>query len=79
MSEITFSGQVFLHRPHCTQASSAKLSCGWFGLSLSAPVGQVPAQAMHSTQPSVSTVTVPNGAPAGSAISSTLLGALRCR
>src|SRR3954453_5902014 len=44
-SLITFSGQVFLHRPHWTQASSVKLSIGRSGLSDRAPAGQAGARA----------------------------------
>ena len=44
LSVITFSGQVALHSPHCTQASSAKRSIGRSGSSDSAPVGQADTQ-----------------------------------
>src|SRR5918995_1722135 len=63
-SLITFSGQVFLHRPHWTQASSVKLSIGRSGLSDRAPVGQADTQARQRVQPSVSIARVPKGAPA---------------
>ena len=65
VSVITFSGQVALHSPHCTQASSAKRSIGRSGLSLSAPVGQADTQARQSVQPSTLISTAPNGAPCG--------------
>ena len=64
-SVITFSGQVALHSPHCTQASSAKRSIGRSGSSSSAPVGQADTQARQSVQPSTLTSTAPNGAPCG--------------
>ena len=60
---ITFSGQVALHSPHCTQASSAKRSIGRSGSSDSAPVGHADTQERQSVQPSTLTSTVPNGAP----------------
>ena len=63
MRLITFSGQVALHRPHCTQASSAKRSIGRSGSSSSAPVGQADTQARQSVQPSTLSSTAPNGAP----------------
>ena len=72
---ITFSGQVALHSPHCTQASSAKRSIGCSGSSASAPVGQAETQDRHSVQPSTLTSTAPNGAPSGSATISTGAGA----
>ncbi len=75
---ITFSGQVAWHRPHCTQASSAKRSIGRSGSSLNAPVGQAETQARHSVQPSTFTSTVPKGAPSGSAMISTGVGATPC-
>ena len=78
MSVITFSGQVAWHSPHCTQASSAKRSIGRSGSSSSAPVGQADTQARQSVQPSTLTSTVPNGAPCGSAMTSTGAGAARC-
>ena len=74
---ITFSGQVAWHRPHCTQASSAKRSIGFSGSSDSAPVGQAETQDRHSVQPSTLTSTVPNGAPCGSATMSTGAGRRR--
>ena len=49
---MTFSGQVALQRPHCTQASSVKRSSGRSGSSPSAPVGQAATQARQSVQPS---------------------------
>src|ERR1700748_840136 len=64
---ITFSGQVALQSPHCTQASSAKRSIGRSGLSLSAPVGQADTQARHSVQPSTLISTAPKGATARNA------------
>ena len=72
---MTFSGQVALHSPHCTQASSAKRSIGRSGSSDSAPVGQAETQERHSVQPSTLSSTVPNGAPSGSATISTGAGA----
>ena len=39
-SVITFSGQVAAHSPHCTQACSWNRTCGFSGLSCSAPAGQ---------------------------------------
>src|SRR5207244_2912370 len=63
---MTFSGQVALQSPHCTQAVSLKRSCGVSGLSASAPVGQAPTQARHKVQPAASISMAPNGAPAGS-------------
>ena len=77
-SVITFSGQVALHSPHCTQASSEKRSIGRSGSSPSAPVGQADTQARQSVQPATSISTAPNGAPAGSATTSTGAGAARC-
>jgi len=76
---MTDSGQVFRHRPHWTQACSVKRSIGASGLSVSAPVGQAPTQDMQSVQPSASICTAPKAAPAGSASSSTGVGAWRCR
>ena len=75
---MTFSGQVALHSPHCTQASSAKRSIGFSGSSDSAPVGQAETQDRHSVQPSTLTSTVPNGAPCGSGTMSTGAGAAAC-
>ena len=75
---MTFSGQVALHSPHCTQASSAKRSIGLSGSSDSAPVGQAETQDRHSVQPSTLTSTVPNGAPCGSGTMSTGAGAAAC-
>ena len=75
---MTFSGQVALHSPHCTQASSAKRSIGRSGSSDSAPVGQAETQERQSVQPSTLTSTVPNGAPSGSATTSTGAGAAAC-
>ena len=54
-SVITFSGQVLLHSPHCTQASSTNFSAGRSGSSSSAPVGQADTQDRHSVQPPTST------------------------
>ena len=75
---MTFSGQVALHSPHCTQASSAKRSIGFSGSSDSAPVGQADTQERHSVQPATLTSTVPNGAPCGSDTMSTGAGAAAC-
>src|SRR5207248_5043197 len=47
---MTFSGQVALHNPHCTQASSAKRSIGRSLSSRNAPVGQAETQERHSVQ-----------------------------
>src|SRR4051794_7319372 len=77
-SVITFSGQVALHSPHCTQASSAKRRIGSSGSSDRAPVGQADTQDRQSVQPSTLTLTAPNGAPAGSATTSTGAGAAAC-
>src|SRR5260370_1216809 len=63
---MTFSGQVALHSPHWTQASSWKRSCGSSGLSWSAPVGQAPTQARQKVQPARSSATAPKGAPVAS-------------
>ena len=63
LSVITFSGQVALHSPHCTQASSAKRSVGRSGSSPSAPVGQADTQARQSVQPATSISILPKGAP----------------
>ena len=41
---ITFSGHVALHKPHCTQASSANRSTGRSGSSDNAPVGHADTQ-----------------------------------
>ena len=71
LSVMTFSGHVALHSPHCTQASSAKRSIGRSGSSVSAPVGQAETQARHSVQPAALISTAPNGAPSGSATTST--------
>src|SRR4051812_50194120 len=49
---ITFSGQVDLQMPHCTQASSEKRKIGNSGSSDSAPVGQAETHDRHSVQPS---------------------------
>src|SRR4051812_24525114 len=51
-SVMTFSGQVALHSPHCTQASSAKRRIGSSGSSDRAPVGQADTQDRQSVQPS---------------------------
>src|ERR1700722_12074050 len=78
MRLITFSGQVALHSPHCTQASSTKRNIGRSGSPDKAPVGQAETQARQSVQPSVLISTDPNGAPAGRATLSTGAGAARC-
>ncbi len=65
-SVMTFSGQVATHKPHCTQASSAKRSIGFSGSSDSAPVGQAGTQDRHSVQPSTLMSSEPKGAPDGS-------------
>ena len=75
---MTFSGQVALHSPHCTQASSAKRSMGRSGSSVSAPVGQADTHDRHSVQPATSISTEPNGARSGSGTTSTGVGAARC-
>ena len=62
-SRITFSGQVFWHSPHCTQASSRNRSIGRSGLSMSAPVGQAPTQARHKVQPATSDLQVAERRP----------------
>jgi hypothetical protein len=66
LSVMTFSGQVALHSPHCTQASSAKRSIGRSVSAESAPVGHADTQARQSVQPSTLISTAPNGAPCGS-------------
>src|SRR5205823_2828394 len=48
LSVITLSGQVALHNPHCTQASSTKRSIGRSGSSPSAPVGHADTQERHN-------------------------------
>src|SRR5262245_10409754 len=58
---MTFSGHVALHRPHCTQASSAKRSIGRSGSSDSAPVGQDDTQERHRVQTYTLTSTLPIG------------------
>src|SRR5581483_6691678 len=78
LSVMTLSGQVALHSPHCTQASSRKRRSGRSVSSPSAPVGQAATQARQSVQPALSTSMAPNGAPVGSAITSTGVGAARC-
>ncbi len=78
LSVMTFSGQVALHSPHCTQASSPKRSIGCSALSVSAPVGHAETQARQSVQPATSISTAPNGASSGSATTSTGAGAARC-
>ena len=77
-SVMTFSGQVALHSPHCTQASSAKRSIGRSGSSVSAPVGQADTHERQSVQPATSISTDPNGARSGSGTTSTGAGAARC-
>src|SRR5262249_35593321 len=77
-SEITFSGQVALQRPHCTQASSEKRSIGLSLSAVSAPVGQAETQARQSVQPSTLSSTLPNGASGGSAITLAGAGDARC-
>src|SRR5690242_16761240 len=47
---ITFSGQVALHSPHCTQASSAKRNIGRSGSSERAPVGHADTHDKHKVQ-----------------------------
>ena len=74
------SGQVVAHRPHCTQFFSMKRSCGFSGLSASAPAGQAPTQLKHRVQAEVSTCRLPKGAPAaGSAMVSAGTGAWASR
>src|SRR5712672_1010911 len=73
VSRIASSGQVFSHRPHCTQLRSMKRSSGASGESSSAASGQALMQALHSVQVSLLTVMAPNGAPAGRANSCFLL------
>src|SRR6266550_8834763 len=75
---ITFSGQVALQSPHCTQASSAKRNIGRSGSLDKAPVGQADTQLRQSVQPSALILTAPSGALAGSATRSTGVGAARC-
>src|SRR5471032_753630 len=75
LSVMTFSGQVALHSPHCTQASSAKRSIGRSVSADSAPVGHADTQARQSVQPSTLISTAPNGASAGSDMISTGVGA----
>ena len=77
-SVMTFSGQVLMHSPHWTQASSTNLSAGRSGSSRSAPVGHTDTQDRHSVQPSRLTLIVPTGAPSGSEITSVGAGARRC-
>src|SRR6202047_4734898 len=72
---ITFSGQVALHSPHCTQASSANRNIGRSGSSDNAPVGHADTQARQSVQPCAVISTAPNGAPVGSATTSPGTGA----
>src|SRR3954453_3073085 len=50
-SVMTFSGQVALHSPHCTQASSAKRSIGRSVSAESAPVGHADTQARQRVHP----------------------------
>ena len=69
---IASSGQVFSHRPHCTQLRSMKRSSGASGESSSAASGQAPMQALQSVQVSLFTVIAPKGAPAGRSIFSFL-------
>ena len=75
---MTFSGQVALHSPHCTQASSVNRSIGRSGSSPSAPVGQADTQARQSVQPPISISTAPKGAWSGSAIVSIGSDEARC-
>ena len=77
-SVMTFSGQVALHNPHCTQASSAKRSVGRSGSSVSAPVGQADTQERHSVHPATSISIDPNGARSGRSMTSTGAGATPC-
>ena len=78
-SVIACSGQVVAHSPHCTQLRSTKRSCGRSLLSCSALAGQAPTQLRHSVHLSLSTSTVPKGAPAGKAIASGRFGACSTR
>ena len=67
---MAFSGQVLAHKPHCTQLRSMKRSAGVSVASISADSGQAPMHALHSVQVCLLTASAPNGAPAGSGISS---------
>src|SRR5216117_305531 len=58
-SVIALSGQVFSHRPHCTQLRSMNFSIGRSRPSCSADSGHAPTQAMHSVQVSLFTSTCP--------------------
>src|SRR5688572_10396447 len=78
-SVIASSGQVASHRPHCTQLRSTNLSSGWSTPSINAEAGHAPTHDMHIVQLPWSTITWPNGAPAGSAITSALRGACFAR
>src|SRR5438552_511487 len=78
-SSIASSGQVSAHRPHCTQLRSMKRSRGASAASSRAPSGHAPMQALHSVQVCLLTARAPNGAPAGSLISSIFLGAFTAR
>src|SRR3984893_3225704 len=60
---ITFSGQVALHSPHCTQASSTNRNIGRSGSPNKAPVGHADTQARQSAQACAGISTAPNGAP----------------
>ena len=78
-SVIACSGQVAAQSPHCTHFASMKRSCGASWSSRSAPSGHAPTHARHIVQVSRLTAIVPNGAPAGSAISRCGTGACRAR
>src|SRR5690606_19784810 len=64
---IACSGQVFTHRPHCTQLRSMIRNCGESGLSSRADSGQAPMHAKHKVHASRRTFKVPNSAPGGRA------------
>ena len=78
-SEIACSGQVSRHSPHWTHLLSTNRSSSTSCPSCSAPTGQEPTQARHIVHASASTAMVPNGAPAGSAISLRGTGACAAR
>ena len=78
-SVIACSGQVSRHRPHWTHLLSMKRSSSTSCPSCSAPTGHDPTQARHMVQVSALTAMVPNGAPAGSAISLRGTGACNAR
>ncbi|MNC91261.1 hypothetical protein D3C83_74910 [compost metagenome] len=58
-SEIASSGQVFSHKPHCTQLRSTNLMSGWSTPSISADAGQAPTHARHMVHLARSTSTSP--------------------